>query len=325
MFGRQEPDQPDVLFRSPLKRFRQFSPGKHPPTRGFNGNGSEKPGGQRKPVIGRSGRAQNVFLKRLRRAVVGDRNGPDDVTTMDQPARFLDRTPDLDNITIGRTCPNATVHFELGQPRQREQQITDIPGKLIEKLSPVNAVAQRKPNLGVEAGRNVGGNGPGQAQDGNVPVDARGFPGTFGGEGNTAGGGENARLIGNGPHGGKADTEAPYGATGLTGGPQRSERRNTPRIERRTGVGESEFGVHKGHPNPTGHPTGHGSIGGVLGEFDEEPIPIGTNAKITLDVGVLDEPSGRLPPRTQGGVPKRRGPKRISGDGRGIGHRSVSS
>nr|WP_307793144.1 hypothetical protein [Amycolatopsis sp. MtRt-6] len=254
---------------------------------------------------------QNVFFERLRRTIGADRDGPNDVATVGQPARLPFRTTNGDKVTIGFPCPNATIDVEFFEPRQGKKQIGDIAAKFIEKGSSIDTILQRQPDFGVEAGRNVGGGGPRKPQDGNVPVGADGVPGAFGGEDDTPGGGGNARLIGDGPHGGEPDAEAPDGIAGLAGGPQRRERGDTPRVERGAGVGEPEFGVHKGHPNPPRSTRGHGGIGGVLGKFDEEPIPIGTNTQIAFDVGVFGEPRGRVPPGAQGGLTKPRGPEGI--------------
>nr|WP_310994514.1 hypothetical protein [Amycolatopsis sp. CM201R] len=231
---------------------------------------------------------------------------------MSQPARFPFRAADYDEVTVGFTCPNAIIYFELCQPGQGEQQIGDVPRKVVEKGTPVDTIPKGQPDFGVEPGRHIGRDGPRKPKDGNVAGDPGGFPGALGGKGDPAGAGDNAGFIGNGPHGGEPDTEAPDGFAGLAGGPQRGERGDTPGVERSAGVGEPQFVVHKRHPHPPGLPTGHGGIGGVLRKFDEEPIPVGPDPKIAFDVGVFGEPGGRVPPGPQGGFTKPGGPEGIA-------------
>ncbi|MEV4144780.1 hypothetical protein AB0J40_13995 [Amycolatopsis sp. NPDC049691] len=258
---------------------------------------------------------ENVFFERLRKTLLVNRNGPHDVTTMGQPPGFDSRAADHDDIVLVLASPNATVHIGFGQPRQGKEEITDVSGELVEQGPPVDVIPERKANLGVKAVRNVGGDGPGQPENGNIPVDPGGFPGQLGGEADPTTGRDDAGSIGNGANSGEANPEAADGVPGLPGGPQRGKGGNTPSVQGRTGVGEPKFPVHKGHPDLPGRPVRHGGIGGVLGKLDEEPIPIGTNAQIPFDVGVLDEPGGRVPPGAQGGLAEPRGAEGIGPGG----------
>ncbi|UOZ08104.1 hypothetical protein MUY22_07465 [Amycolatopsis sp. WQ 127309] len=268
---------------------------------------------------------QNVFYERNRSPAVVDRNRPDDVTAMGQPPGFLPRPPNLDDVLVGITSPNATVHIDLSQPGQGKQKVTDVVTQLVEKSLPINIATQRQPDFGIKAGGRFGFDRPRQPQNGNVTLDPGGVAGTFGGEDDPTGGAEHLRLIGNGPDGGKTDPKAPDGVPGLAGSPQRRERGHPPGVERRTGVGEPQLTVHKRHFDAPRRTGGHGGIGSVLRKLDKEPIPIGPNAQIPLDVGVLDKPSGRVPPGAQGRIPKPRGTEGI-GTGRlsrRPGHRSL--
>ncbi|UOX88081.1 hypothetical protein MUY14_41345 [Amycolatopsis sp. FBCC-B4732] len=219
---------------------------------------------------------------------------------MGQPASFPRGSPNFDDVLFGGPSPNATPDLELGQPRQGEQQVGDVTRKLLDESVAIDVVPQRKPDFGVEAVRNFFVHRPRQPQNRNIPLDPGGFPGQLSGKGNPTGAGNDPRFVRNGPHGGKADPEPPDGLAGLPGSPQRGKRSNTPSVKRRPGVGEPEFpSIHKGRPNPPRLPSGHGGVGGVLGELDEEPIPIGPDPQVALDVGVFDQPSRRVPPSAQ--------------------------
>ncbi|MBE1500589.1 hypothetical protein H4696_007689 [Amycolatopsis lexingtonensis] len=321
MFDRQCPHEPNILGGSLLQRRSQFGSRQHPTARRFDGNGSKQPSGQRQRVISRRGSAQNVFRQRLRHAISSDRDRPDDVTTMGQPPVFPYRPTNFDDVVLGGPSPNATPDLELGQPRQGEQQVGDISREFFKKSVAIDVIPQRKPDLGVEPLRNIPVHRPRQPKNGNLALDPGGFPGPIGGESDPTGTGDNARFIGNGPHGGEPDPELPDGLAGLPGSPKRGKRSNTPSIERRTGVGEPEFPVHKGHLHAPRHTGGHGGIGGVLGQLDEEPIPIGPDPQIALDVGVFDEPRRRVPPSTQRRLTKPTGTERIAPDGLSAQHR----
>ncbi|MEA5358962.1 hypothetical protein VA596_05400 [Amycolatopsis sp., V23-08] len=69
---------------------------------------------------------------------------------MGQPPGFRCWAPNLDHILIGGASPNATVHIELGKPRQGEQKIGDVLAQFVKKTLPVDIIPQRQANLGVK-------------------------------------------------------------------------------------------------------------------------------------------------------------------------------
>ncbi|SEF36697.1 hypothetical protein SAMN05421837_111118 [Amycolatopsis pretoriensis] len=166
---------------------------------------------------------QNVFFEGLRETVFVDRDGPDDVTAMSQPPGFLLRSPNLDDIVLTLTSPNATVHIGFSEPGQSEEKVADVFGKLIEKSPSVDIFPEREPNFGVKAVRNISRYRPGKPENGNIPLDARDLTGLLSGEEDTTTGRDDAGGIGDGTNSGKADAESSNGVTGLTGGPQRGK------------------------------------------------------------------------------------------------------
>jgi magnesium chelatase family protein len=55
----------------------------------------------------------------------------------------------------------------------------------------------------------------------------------------------------------------------------------------------------QGEPEPARHPGPRGGVGGVLGELDDEPVPVAAEDEILLGVGVLTEPGGTGRPGVQ--------------------------
>ncbi len=204
------------------------------------------------------------------------------------------------------------LHDDLRQPRQGEEQgVVDAAEEPLGEIGG-GGVAQRQDDGGVVRLRSGALGGEGQPQQGHVPVPPAHLvpqPGTVPGGvgGQLPGLGEgpahapvpphDRRFVGDGEHGGEADPEPADGAVRrlgvpLRGGPQRGQRLDAGRVQRGTGVRGHEHAVAEGEPQPPRHVCPRGGVGGVLGQLDDEPVPVPPEDQVLLGVGVLPEPGG---------------------------------
>ncbi|CAM5703595.1 hypothetical protein STENM327S_02857 [Streptomyces tendae] len=162
-------------------------------------------------------------------------------------------------------------------------------------------VAVAPPDLVAEPGAVPGGVGGQVAGLGQGPADPA-VPADHGG------------LVGDGQDGGEADPEPADRSlhrVPLGGGAQRGQRLHAGRVERGAGVGGDEDAVAQGQPEPARHTGPRGGVGGVLREFDDQPVAVAAEDEVLLRVGVLTEAGRARRPRVQHPAPQTRRPERV--------------
>ena len=109
----------------------------------------------------------------------------------------------------------------------------------------------------------------------------------------------------------------PAGAVGrwlgvpLARRPQRGQRLDPGRVQRRPGVGGGQRPVAQRQPQPPGHPGPGGRVGRVLRQLHHDPVPVAAERVVLLGVGVLTEPRGRRRPGVEHPAAQRGGGKGI--------------
>ncbi|OIQ76441.1 hypothetical protein GALL_418800 [mine drainage metagenome] len=149
---------------------------------------------------------------------------------------------------------------------------------------------------GARAGRDVRRGQPGQCVE-------RARQGELHGPGR----GQHGDLVGHGADGGEPDAEpADHARRGrgpaLRGRPQRGQRRDTGRVQRRPGVRGDQDRVRPGgqpQEQPSWHTRAGGRVSGVLGELDDHAVAVVAARVVLLVVGVLAQPGRRRLPRPQ--------------------------
>jgi hypothetical protein len=209
--------------------------------------------------------------------------------------------------------------FETGEGEQ--QRVVDRPQQPFGEVGG-GGVAQRQDDGGVVRVRGGALGGERQPQQRYVTVappdlvpEAGAVPGGLGGQlprlgqrpPHAAVPADDGGLVGDGEDGGEPDAEPPDGL--LVGLPLRrraqgGQRLDPGRVQRRAGVGGDEHTVTEGEPQPSGHPGPGRRVGGVLREFDDEPVPIAPEDQVLLGVGVLPEPGGAGGPGVQHSTPQ---------------------
>ncbi len=137
---------------------------------------------------------------------------------------------------------------------------------------------------------------------------------------------EHRRFVADGEDGGEADAEAADALRGglpLGGGPQGAQGLHTRRVQRGTGVGDGQQRVARlalveGDPQPAGHLGPGRGVGGVLGQLDDEPVPVAAEREVLLGVGVLAEPGRAGTPGVEHAAPQ---PGRAEGVHAALGRR----
>lgn len=210
----------------------------------------------------------------------------------------------------------AGFHDDLGQPGQGQEQGVVDGGE--QPLGEVGGgrVAQGQDDRGVVRLRGGALGGERQPEQGHVTVPAPHLvaePGTVPGHvgGQLPGLGQRPAhapvpphdrgFVGDGEDGGEADAEPADGAVGrlrvpFGGGPQGGQGLDTGRVERGAGVGGHQDAVAEGEPQAAGHARAGGGVGGVLGQFHDEPVPVPAEHQVLLGVGVLPEAGGARRP-----------------------------
>ncbi|MGX1513052.1 hypothetical protein RKD44_004340 [Streptomyces collinus] len=214
------------------------------------------------------------------------------------------------------------LDHHLRQARQGEQQ--GVVHAVQEPLGEVGGgrVAQRQDDGRVVGGGGAALGGERQPQQRDVPVaaadlvpEAGAVPGGVGGQVAGLGQGpahpavpaDDGGLVGDGQDGGETDPE-PADRTvrrvPLRGGAQGGQRLDAGRVERGAGVGGDEDAVAQGEPEPSGHAGACGGVGGVLREFDDQPVAVAAEDEVLLRVGVLTEPGRARRPGVQHPAPQ---------------------
>lgn len=238
---------------------------------------------------------------------------------------------------------------DLAQPGQGQQQgVVDAREQPLDEVLG-GGVAQREYDDGVVA---VGGGALGgqrQAQQRDVAVAAAqlvaeagaadgGAAGQFAGLGqgpaDPAVAAEDGRFVGHGEDGGEADAEPAdararargavrEGGFPLGGGAQGAQRLHARRVQRGPGVGDGQHRVPalarvQGDAHPAGDLGAGRGVGGVLGELDDEPVPVAAERQVLLGVGVLAEPGRARSPGVEHPAPQ---PGRAEGVHAALGRR----
>ena len=73
-------------------------------------------------------------------------------------------------------------------------------------------------------------------------------------------------------------------------GAQRRQRFDAGRVEWRPGVRGAQLGAVERQAQPRPDPGTSSGVGGVLGEFDDDPVAIAAEDEVLLGVGVLAKP-----------------------------------
>ncbi len=278
--------------------------GQDPAARRLDRQSRDQPSRQRQPLVRRGRCVQHVLaqsgIQRVRpghsplRTVLDTldqlgrqlTDGP-----LDQPARRADGD---DAVVVDRAFPRLGADLDPPQPRQGQQQVRDLGSQVVQRQVDL----QRQPDLGREPVRHVLDDRPDQAQHRHVAAafgrqvrDLGLSPGQR--ELDATGNRHHARRVRHGQHGREADTELPDSGL-LRRRPQRSQSGDTGGSQRSTGVGGTQLTVDESDPQHTRRRTGR--VGRVLGQFDEQPVPVATQAEVLFGVRVFAETGGRTAP-----------------------------
>jgi hypothetical protein len=109
--------------------------------------------------------------------------------------------------------------------------------------------------------------------------------------GRAVGQGGDGRLVRHGDHGGEADPEPADGVlAALCRGAQRRQRLDPGRVQRGSSVRGGQYPVAQPQQQPPRKAGSGRGVGGVLGEFDDDPVAVAAEREVLLGVRVLPEP-----------------------------------